>query len=73
MHDPLAVAALSRPELLTWQDAHVDVLTAEPAGRGVAIADLQSRTDAPAPNAQIAVDVQVEAFMDYFLDRIAAY
>ena len=73
MHDPLAVAALSRPELLTWKDAHVEVLTAEPAGRGVAIADLQSRATAPAPNAQIAVDVQVEAFMDYFLDRIAAY
>ncbi|MGO1855284.1 MAG: nucleoside hydrolase, partial [Microbacteriaceae bacterium] len=26
MHDPLAVAAISRPDLLTWRDARVDVV-----------------------------------------------
>ena len=73
MHDPLAVAALSKPGLLTWQDAAVDVLTAEPSGRGVAIADLQRRTDAPEPNTRIAVAVEVDAFMEYFLEAIATY
>lgn len=73
MHDPLAVAALSRPDLLDWKPAHVNVLTAEEAGRGVAIADFQERADAPSPNAQVAVGVRAEEFMTYFLDRIASY
>ena len=73
MHDPLAVAVLSRPELLTWAPAHVDVVTGDHVGRGVAIADLLGTDAAPAPNAQVATGVDADAFMAYFLDRIAAY
>ena len=73
MHDPLAVAAISRPELLTWAPAHVDVVTGDDVGRGVAIADLLTGHDAPDPNATVATAVDVEAFMTYFLDRITAY
>ena len=72
MHDPLAVAALSRPGLLTWAPAHVDVVTGDGIGRGVAIADFLVTDDAPAPNAQVATGVDADAFMAYFLDRIAA-
>lgn len=71
LHDPLAVVAVSRPELLTWRDARVEVLTAEAEGRGVVVTDLLSRPDAPAPNARIATEVQTEAVMEYFLERIA--
>jgi len=73
MHDPLAVAALSRPELLTWAPAHVDVVTGDDVGRGVAIADFLLTDNTPAPNAQVATGVDADAFMAYFLDRIAAY
>jgi purine nucleosidase len=73
MHDPLAVAAVSRPELLTWAPAHVDVVTADDAGRGAAIADFHVTDDAPAPSAQVATGVDADAFMAYFLDRISAY
>ncbi len=73
MHDPLAVAAVSRPELLTWAPAHVDVVTGDEVGRGVAIADFLTTSDALAPNAQVATGVDVDAFMAYFLDRISAY
>ncbi|WP_154793040.1 nucleoside hydrolase [Occultella kanbiaonis] len=72
MHDPLAVAAISRPELLTWVPAHVDVVAADEVGRGVAITDLLTGHDAPPANATVATAVDVEAFMTYFLDRIAA-
>jgi purine nucleosidase len=72
MHDPLAVAAVSRPELLTWSPARVDVVTADDVGRGVAIAHFGAG-DAPAPNASVATAVDADAFMAYFLDRIAAY
>ena len=61
MHDPLAVAALSRPELLTWAPAHVDVVTGDDVGRGVAIADFLATGDAPAPNAQVATGVDADA------------
>jgi len=70
MHDPLAVAAVSRPDLITWAPAYVDVITSDDVGRGVAVADLLTSADAPAPNAQIATAVNVEAFLDYLLDRI---
>jgi purine nucleosidase len=71
MHDPLAVAALSRSGLLTWAPAHVDVVTGDEVGRGVAIADFHVAGDAPAPNAQVATGVNADAFMACFLDRIA--
>jgi purine nucleosidase len=73
LHDPLAVAAVSRPGLLTWEPAHVDVVTADDVGRGVAIADFLIAADARAPNVQVATGVDADAFMAYFLDRISAY
>lgn len=73
MHDPLAVAALSRPELLTWAPAHVDVVSNDEVGRGIAVADLLTAHDAPPANASIATAVDADAFMTYFLDRITAY
>ena len=41
-----AVAAVIRPELITWQPVHLHVLTHDPAGRGVAITDLLFGRDA---------------------------
>jgi inosine-uridine preferring nucleoside hydrolase len=45
MHDPLAVAALSRPGLLTLASVHVDVVTGDGIGRGVAIAGAAPHND----------------------------
>ncbi|GGO64822.1 nucleoside hydrolase [Microbacterium nanhaiense] len=73
MHDPLAVAAVSHPELLEWAPACVDVIASDEAGRGIAVADLLMHADSPAPNAHIAVDVDVDGFMTYFLNRISNY
>jgi purine nucleosidase len=73
MHDPLAVAAVIRPELITWQPAHLHVLTHDPAGRGVAITDLLFGRDAPDPNCLVASDVQADSFVRYFLDQILTF
>ncbi|MFI1543323.1 nucleoside hydrolase [Microbacterium resistens] len=70
MHDPLAVAAVSRPDLLTWAPARVDVVTADEIGRGVAIADLLTGADAPEPQAMVATGVDVDGFITYLLDRL---
>ncbi len=72
MHDPLAVASITHPELVTWAPAHVEVAVSDDA-RGVAIADLLTGEDAPEPNATIATAVDVDGFLDYFLTTVATY
>jgi purine nucleosidase len=71
MHDPLAVAAISHPELITWADARVDVITGDVPGRGMMITDLLGSAAAPPPNVRIAVDVDAPAFTDHFLTLIS--
>jgi inosine-uridine nucleoside N-ribohydrolase len=71
LHDPLAVAVVARPDLVTWREAHVDVERGSDRTRGVVVTDLLGSDDPPEANSSIAVDVDVEAFRSYFLDRIA--
>jgi purine nucleosidase len=71
LHDPLAVAVVTQPELVTWRDAHVAVETAGRVTRGVAIADLLMWENPPAPNCRIATAVDAEAFRELFLGRLA--
>ncbi|MDQ1512931.1 MAG: hypothetical protein QOC59_773, partial [Microbacteriaceae bacterium] len=70
MHDPLAVAALTRPDLLTWQDAAVDIVTGDGIARGVMITDLRYAENPPAANCRIATAVDAPGFMDYFLSAV---
>jgi len=72
MHDPLAVAAVTHPELLTWRPAHVRVETASPVTRGVTVADLLTTDRPPAANCRIATAVDTGAFRELFLSRISA-
>jgi purine nucleosidase len=71
LHDPLAMAVVTRPDLVTWGPARVEVERDSPVTRGVAIADLLMWEHPPAPNAQIAVDVDHEQFRALFLQRMA--
>jgi purine nucleosidase len=72
LHDPLAVAAVVHPELVTWQKAHVAVERTSRITRGVAVADLLMWADPPTPNCRIATAVDAGAFRELFLERIAA-
>lgn len=72
LHDPLVVAAVTHPDLLTWQDADVRVETTSALARGLVVADRGlSLTRPGTPNASVAVDTRVEAFRSLFLDRIS--
>ncbi len=71
MHDPLAVAVVTRRDLVTWHPAHVAVETAGEITRGVTVADLLTSEQPPAANCEIATAVDVAAFTDLFLDRLA--
>ena len=62
LYDPLAVAAVFRPDLLEWQSGMVDV---PPSGGGRTLFNA-----APASKTQVAVKVNVSAFLDLFIDRL---
>jgi purine nucleosidase len=72
LHDPLAVAVVTRPDLVTWTPAFVAVETAGRVTRGVMVADLLTSADPPAPNCEIGTAVDAEAFRAMFLERITS-
>ena len=63
LHDPLAVAAVTRPDLLTLADVRLDVQL-DGVARGVLVAEHQPAEDGI--NARIAVDVDPAGFADHF-------
>jgi purine nucleosidase len=73
LHDPLTVAAVLDPTLLTWAPAHVAVELEGRLTRGLTVADRGLALMPPAgpPNAQVAIDTDVERFRTLFLDRMA--
>ena len=62
LHDPLAVAAVTHPDLLTFVDAHLAVQL-DGVARGVLIADQRPGLT---PNARIAVAVDSGGFAEHF-------
>jgi purine nucleosidase len=72
MHDPLAVGALTRPDLLDWRDAHVEVVTGPSIARGAVVTDFLDSRDAPAANASVAVGVRGDEFIAHLLQRVSS-
>ena len=77
MHDPLAVAAVTHPEFLTWTPAYAQVETGDRL-RGAFVTDYfdsdwepdDSHVSPLSPNALVARAVDAAAFHEYFLSRI---
>jgi purine nucleosidase len=65
LHDPLAVAAVTRPDLLEFAEAHLEVQL-DGVARGVVVAD---RAD-PEVNARIAVGVDPAGFRDHLVTHL---
>nr|WP_296067482.1 nucleoside hydrolase [uncultured Actinoplanes sp.] len=70
MHDPLAVAVVSRPQLVTWQPARVEVEVCGDITRGVTVADLLAAREPPTPNCLVATAVDSAAFISFFLNHV---
>jgi purine nucleosidase len=70
MHDPLAVAVVSRPHLVTWRPARVEVEVYSEITRGVTVADLLATRNPPRPNCLVATEVDSAAFIDFFLNHV---
>ena len=64
LHDPLAVAAVTRPDLLTFAEVNLAVQR-DGVARGVMVADHRTTAGRPV-NARVAVDVDPGGFADHF-------
>lgn len=73
LHDPLVIAAVSHPELLSWANAHVQAETVSELARGLVVADRGlALRPAGLLNAVVAVETDVDNFRRLFLARISA-
>jgi purine nucleosidase len=74
MHDPLCLAAAFRPDLLTWEQAYVDVELAGTLTLGETVGYFP-RPGSPfpyTPNVLASVDVDSASFIQLYVDRIAS-
>ena len=70
MHDPLAMAVVTRPDLVQFREAAVEIVTGEGLARGVMITDVRESADPPPANALVAASVDGDAFTEHFLQLI---
>ena len=88
MHDPLAVAALVDPEVLSFEPMHVAIELRGTHTYGMTLCDARHLREADltprpghrraghrgeAPNAEVAVAVNADRFWEMFLDVLATY
>jgi purine nucleosidase len=69
LHDPLTLATIIAPELLTLEEHYVDVDISSGISMGNTFADFYHTTDKSA-NMKVAVDIQAREFIELFLKRI---
>ncbi len=70
VHDPVAVALVLDPALVTGRRAPVAVELVGEHTRGATVVDLHARTGAP-DNAWVALDLDVARFWDLVVDAVA--
>ncbi len=70
LHDPLVVGALIHPEWLRFDEKKVIVELRGEHTRGSTILKQSFFEIYETPNAQVAADVNADAFIDFFMDRV---
>jgi inosine-uridine nucleoside N-ribohydrolase len=71
IHDAVAVAHVARPGLVQTVTRHVAIETESELCRGRTVVDLWRRTDNE-PNAEVAVDIDAERFVELLIERVAS-
>lgn len=69
LHDPLTLATVIAPELLTFEEHYVDVDISGGLSQGNTFADFYRTTGKPA-NMKVALDVRGDNFVELFLQRM---
>ena len=72
IHDPLAVAAAIDRSLVRTREVFVDVEAGPGLAHGMTVADWRGLTRKPA-NANVAVEVDADRFLDRFVERIGGF
>lgn len=70
INDPLAAAILVKPDLVTFRDYYVDIELHGEFTTAKISAD-HFNASGKAPNAKVAMEVNVDAFMDFFIERVS--
>ena len=70
VHDALAVAVISRPDICEFKEVFASVITGEGEARGVIITDRLEGPRPPEPNCRVAIDVNTNAFEKHFVSLI---
>lgn len=69
MHDPLAVAAVIQPDMLSYELLHVDVETGGRLSAGATL--MRTPSDQYPENARVALGVNVERFETFLIERLS--
>lgn len=72
LHDPLAVLALTNPELFSGADRHVSIETSGNHTRGMTAIDRRALVERPAPNCHVLGHVDSEAAWNVVIESIVA-
>jgi len=71
VHDAVAVAHVVRPGLVRTIGRHVEVDVSRGLCRGRTVVDMRRRTSLPEPNAHVAIDLDVPAFVELLLTGLS--
>jgi inosine-uridine nucleoside N-ribohydrolase len=72
MHDPVCVAHVIDPSLMTVLDAHIDVDCSGGPSWGRTNVDWRQREHSPEPNAKVGVDIDGARFAELVVERISS-
>jgi inosine-uridine nucleoside N-ribohydrolase len=72
LHDPVAVAHVIAPGLVTTRPAYIEVDCGWEQGRGRTNVDWRGRLDGHPPNATVGLDIDRDAFVALITERLAA-
>ncbi len=70
LHDPCAVLAITHPRIFSFGDRHVQVELDGELTRGMTVVDERSAKDAPAPNVEVAYEIDSALAMELVLSSI---
>ena len=73
VHDPLAVLALTHPQVFTRVERHVAIETAGTHTRGMTVIDERRLLGRPAPNCTVLTDVDADAAFDLVVDAVTHF
>ncbi|MGI8422215.1 MAG: nucleoside hydrolase [Gaiellaceae bacterium] len=71
IHDAVAVAQVSHPQLLETKFRHVEIDCEGELSRGRTLVDLWERMETE-PNTHVCVDIDARGFVEHLLDRLAS-